>query len=66
MELPHGVYILLCSDKTYYTGYTSNIQNRLNAHRNKEVQYTKSRLAIKLINLFCSKANRKPMILSGI
>jgi len=59
MELPHGVYILLCSDKTYYTGYTSNIQNRLNAHRNKEVHYTKSRLPIKLINLILFESKQK-------
>ena len=58
MELPHGVYILLCSDKTYYTGYTSNIQNRLNAHRNKEVHYTNSRLAVKVLNLILFKIKK--------
>jgi putative endonuclease len=51
MELPYAVYILLCADLTYYTGYTTNIQNRLKAHKNKEVLYTKSRLPVKLVNL---------------
>ncbi|SHG50407.1 GIY-YIG nuclease family protein [Winogradskyella jejuensis] len=51
MKLTYAVYILKCSDNTYYTGYTTNIENRLKAHNNKEVHYTKSRLPIKLANL---------------
>ncbi|MDO5978204.1 GIY-YIG nuclease family protein [Flavivirga spongiicola] len=26
------VYILLCSDKTYYTGMTNNLERRINQH----------------------------------
>lgn len=51
MKLPFAVYILRCSDNTFYTGYTTNIENRLKAHTNKEVHYTKSRLPIRLVNL---------------
>lgn len=51
MKLPYAVYILICSDNTYYTGYTTNIDNRLKAHNNKEVYYTKSRLPVRLVNL---------------
>lgn len=51
MKLPYAVYILKCSDNTYYTGYTTHIENRLKAHNNKEVHYTKSRLPIQLVNL---------------
>ncbi|WP_282040677.1 GIY-YIG nuclease family protein [Winogradskyella flava] len=51
MRLPYVIYILQCSDNTYYTGYTTNIEKRLKAHNNKEVHYTKSRLPVKLINL---------------
>ncbi|WP_138433144.1 GIY-YIG nuclease family protein [Winogradskyella algicola] len=51
MKLSYSVYILKCSDNTYYTGFTTNIDNRLKAHNNKEVLYTKSRLPIKLVNL---------------
>ncbi|NRB61276.1 MAG: GIY-YIG nuclease family protein [Winogradskyella sp.] len=51
MTLFYSVYILKCSDNTYYTGYTTNIDNRLKAHNNKEVHYTKSRLPVTLINL---------------
>ena len=51
MELPYAVYILLCSDSTYYTGFTTNIDQRIKAHNNKEVHYTKTKLPVKLINL---------------
>jgi len=59
MELPYAVYIFLCSDSTYYTGYTTNIKQRIKAHNNKEVHYTKSRLPIKLINLIQFKNKQK-------
>ncbi len=51
------VYILLCSDKTYYTGLTENIKKRINEHNNKSVEYTKYRLPIKLywLGLFRNK-----------
>lgn len=43
------VYILECSDKTHYVGCTSNLDDRLRRHSNKEVHYTKSRLPINLV-----------------
>lgn len=44
------VYILECSDKTYYTGITNNINKRLNSHSLKRgAKYTASRLPVKLI-----------------
>ncbi|WP_299364502.1 GIY-YIG nuclease family protein [Winogradskyella sp.] len=52
MKLPYAVYILKCSDNTYYTGFTTDIEKRLIAHDNREVHYTKSRLPLKLVNLF--------------
>ncbi|MBC3844850.1 GIY-YIG nuclease family protein [Winogradskyella echinorum] len=52
MKLPYVVYILKCFDNTFYTGYTTNIENRLKAHNKGEVHYTKSRLPVELINLF--------------
>ncbi|WP_317169112.1 GIY-YIG nuclease family protein [Flavivirga algicola] len=27
------VYILLCSDKTYYTGMTNDLERRINQHK---------------------------------
>ncbi len=43
------VYLLKCSDDSTYTGCTSNLKQRLMAHQNGQVDYTKSRLPIELI-----------------
>lgn len=51
MILPYAVYILKCSDNTYYTGFSSNIWNRLRAHNNKEVHYTKNKIPVSLIHV---------------
>jgi putative endonuclease len=40
------VYILKCSDNTYYTGCTLNLAERLKRHARGEVHYTKSRLPV--------------------
>ncbi|MEQ8910011.1 MAG: GIY-YIG nuclease family protein [Vicingaceae bacterium] len=45
----HIVYLLRCSDDTTYTGCTSNLANRLKAHKNGEVDYTKTRLPFELV-----------------
>jgi putative endonuclease len=38
------VYILKCSDNTYYTGITNNIKRRIHQHEtNKGAKYTKGR-----------------------
>jgi len=49
MILPYAVYILKCSDNTFYTGFSANINNRIKAHQLGEVKYTKSRLPLELI-----------------
>ncbi|MBD3362367.1 GIY-YIG nuclease family protein [Candidatus Dojkabacteria bacterium] len=44
------LYILLCSDKSLYTGITNNIENRLQTHRDGEgSKYVRSRLPFRLI-----------------
>ncbi|RIV41866.1 GIY-YIG nuclease family protein [Flagellimonas pelagia] len=45
------VYILLCSDNTYYTGVTSNLNDRIEEHRTGKYKdsYTFSRRPIKLV-----------------
>ena len=44
------VYILKCSDATYYTGYTSDINKRLELH-NKGIgaKYVRSKRPVKLV-----------------
>ena len=45
------VYILICSDKSYYTGITNNIDKRLIEHNNSldKASYTYSRRPVKII-----------------
>ncbi len=44
------MYILKCSDNSYYTGSTNNIELRLWQHQNGEgANHTKKRLPVKLI-----------------
>ncbi|MFA6306496.1 MAG: GIY-YIG nuclease family protein [Patescibacteria group bacterium] len=43
------IYILFCSDETYYVGLTENIKKRIIQHKNSLVDYTKYRLLIKVI-----------------
>jgi len=43
------VYILLCGQKTYYVGITTDIANRIRQHKNKESFFTKKFSDIKLI-----------------
>ncbi len=45
-------YILECSDKTYYTGWTNNIEKRLKNHNaGKGAKYTRARTPVKLVYL---------------
>ncbi|OOB77394.1 MAG: hypothetical protein BEN19_02045 [Epulopiscium sp. Nuni2H_MBin003] len=44
------IYILECNDNTLYTGYTINLENRINTHNlGKGAKYTKGRLPVKLV-----------------
>jgi putative endonuclease len=44
------MYILECSDKSYYTGSTKNLELRVLQHQNGEgANHTKKRLPVKLV-----------------
>ena len=47
------VYILMRSDGTYYTGCTSNLEERITRHQNGYVDSTKNKLPVKLIFHCC-------------
>ena len=43
-------YILLCSDGSYYTGSTNNLDLRLSQHQNGEgANYTRKKLPVQLV-----------------
>jgi putative endonuclease len=40
--MPHYVYMILCQDGTFYTGYTKNLDSRMKLHaRGKGARYTR-------------------------
>ena len=45
------LYILLCSDGTYYTGVTTDVDRRLNEHNTNKrgAKYTKTRRPVNLV-----------------
>lgn len=46
------VYILECSDKSLYTGWTNNLEKRMQAHNEGLAsKYTRSRLPVKRVYL---------------
>lgn len=46
----HYVYILLCSDGTLYTGYTTDPVRRLEEHnKGTGAKYTRSRLPVSMV-----------------
>jgi putative endonuclease len=44
------VYIAECSNGTYYTGYTNNLENRIRLHNSgKGAKYTRDRRPVRLV-----------------
>lgn len=51
-EEKHYFYVLLCSDGSFYSGYTNDLKKRLEAHNSgKGAKYTKSRRPVEMIYL---------------
>ena len=48
--MPWSIYILKCSDSSYYVGHTAHIENRLKAHNcGKGAKHTAIRLPVTLV-----------------
>ena len=48
--MTYFTYILQCSDNTYYTGYTNNLEKRIEVHNSgKWAKYTRGRLPVRMI-----------------
>lgn len=46
----HFVYIVHCSDGTYYTGYTIDVENRLNVHNSgRGAKYVRGKTPVDLV-----------------
>ena len=46
--MKYFLYILLCDQKTFYVGVTSNLQKRINDHKSKSSFFTKKFFEIEL------------------
>ena len=50
--VPCFCYILECSDGSYYTGWTTDLERRLLAHASRRGgRYTRSRLPVRLVHV---------------
>lgn len=48
--MSHFVYILRCSDDSLYTGYTNDIDKRVDVHnKGKGAKYTRGRRPVRLV-----------------
>lgn len=55
-------YILLCNDGTLYTGWTNDIDKRIQAHNaGKGGKYTRARLPVKLVHLESFESKEEAM-----
>ena len=52
VSTPAWVYLLRCADGSLYTGWTVDVDRRLQAHRNGASRYTRTRLPIELAASF--------------
>ena len=51
MKKMNYVYILECSDGTFYTGWTNNLERRIDMHsKGKGAKYTRGRCPVKLVH----------------
>lgn len=55
-------YILKCKDGTYYTGWTNNLEKRIQTHNNgKGAKYTKYRRPVQLVYYECFDTKQEAM-----
>ena len=48
--MSHYVYVIECDDETYYTGYTTDVQRRVEEHNNGNgAKYTRGRTPVELV-----------------
>lgn len=49
--MTYYIYILRCVDNTFYTGYTNDLEKRIQTHNNKKgAKYTRGRTPVRLIH----------------
>ena len=47
----HTVYVLECADGTYYTGYTTDLERRVEEHNHENAaKYTRGRTPVEVVH----------------
>ncbi len=60
--MPYFVYLLQCRDKSYYCGFTSNLENRIAAHNSgRGAKYTRSHRPVELVYFEKKRTIRQAM-----
>lgn len=59
-------YILKCADRKFYTGCTSNLEDRMKRHNGGQVPATKNRLPVTLMTYIVFSEKQKLMISKNI
>lgn len=50
--MSHYVYVIVCDDDTYYTGYTTDVERRVAEHDDGEgAKYTRGRTPVELVHV---------------
>lgn len=50
--MPHHVYIVECADGSLYTGYTTDVERRIDEHNEGEgARYTRGRTPVELVHV---------------
>ena len=63
-KMPHHVYIIECSNNSFYTGYTTDIKRRYKEHQagSLKCKYTRSFPPKKLVAVFDFKTKSEALI----
>ncbi|HCR35961.1 hypothetical protein A2130_00360 [Candidatus Woesebacteria bacterium GWC2_33_12] len=56
------VYLLLCDQRTFYVGFTTDIVNRIRQHKDKQSFFTKKFSSLKLI--YCEKYDSEQLAIA--
>ncbi|WP_229120677.1 GIY-YIG nuclease family protein [Halapricum desulfuricans] len=52
MSDEHHVYVLRCADDTFYTGYTTDVERRVEEHQaGQGAKYTRGRTPVELLHV---------------
>jgi len=52
MSDEHHVYVLCCADDTFYTGYTTDVERRVEEHQaGQGAKYTRGRTPVELLHV---------------